>query len=172
MIIQIMLGGHQQHNGRFSKILVAIDGSEPSMKAAELAIEMAEKEMTSPRTKEFESKLTALTVLDVSKPRSFLSSFIAAPTYGLRELEQERNAAKQWMDIVRQKAEAKKVSFKSEIIEGLISAEATIVNYAESHKVDLIVVGTRGKTGFSKVLLGSVASKIAEYAPCSVIIAK
>ena len=172
MIILIILEGRQHHNGRFSKILVAIDGSEPSMKAAELAIEMAEKEMTDLRTKETESKLTALTVLDVSKPRSFLSSFIAAPTYGLRELEQERNAAKQWMDIVRQKAEAKKVSFESEIIEGLVSAEATIVNYAESHKVDLIVIGTRGKTGFSKVLLGSVASKIAEYAPCSVIIAK
>ena len=172
MISLIMLEGRQQHNDSLSKILVAIDGSEHSMKAAELAIEMAEKGMTSLRTEGIESELTALTVLDVTKPRSFLSSFIAAPTYGLRELEQERNAAKQWMDIVRQKAEAKKVSFKSEIIEGLISAEATIVNYAESHKVDLIVVGTRGKTGFTKVLLGSVASKIVEYAPCSVIIAK
>jgi nucleotide-binding universal stress UspA family protein len=167
-----MLEGRQQHNDSLSKILVAIDGSEHSMKAAELAIEMAEKGMTSLRTEGIESELTALTVLDVTKPRSFLSSFIAAPTYGLRELEQERNAAKQWMDIVRQKAEAKKVSFKSEIIEGLISAEATIVNYAESHKVDLIVVGTRGKTGFSKVLLGSVASKIVEYAPCSVVVVK
>jgi nucleotide-binding universal stress UspA family protein len=76
------------------------------------------------------------------------------------------------MDTVRQKAEAKKVSFKSEIIEGLISAEATIVNYAESHKADLIVIGTRGKTGFSKILLGSVASKIVEYAPCSVVVVK
>jgi nucleotide-binding universal stress UspA family protein len=172
MISLIMLEGRQHHNGSFSRILVAIDGSEHSMKAAELAIGMAEKEMKNLRTEEIESELTALAVLDVSKPRSFLSSFIAAPTYGLRELEQERNAAKQWMDIVRQKAEAKKVSFKSEIIEGLISAEATIVNYAESHKVDLIVVGTRGKTGFSKVLLGSVASKIVEYAPCSVVVVK
>jgi nucleotide-binding universal stress UspA family protein len=172
MISLIMLEGRQQHKGSFSKILVAIDGSEHSMKAAELAIEMAEKEMMNLRTKEIESELTALTVLDVAKPRSFLSSFIAAPTYGLRELEQERNAAKQWMEIVRQKAEAKKVSFKSEIIEGLISAEATIVNYVESHKADLIVIGTRGKTGFSKILLGSVASKIVEYAPCSVVVVK
>jgi nucleotide-binding universal stress UspA family protein len=141
------------------------------MKAAEMAIEMAEKELTN-ETKEIESELTALTVLDVSKPRSFLSSFIAAPTYGLKELEQERKAAKQWMDIVRQKAEAKKVSFNSEVIEGLTSAEATIVDYAESHNIDLIVVGTRGRTGFSKVLLGSVALKIIQYAPCSVIVVK
>jgi nucleotide-binding universal stress UspA family protein len=162
----------EQHNDdRISKILVAIDGSEHSMKAAELALEMAEKELID-KTKEAATELTALTVLDVSKPRSFLSSFIAAPTYGLRELEQERNHAKQWMEIVRKKAEAKKVPFKSEIIEGLVSAEATIVDYAESHKSDLIVVGTRGRTGFTKVLLGSVASRIVEYAPCSVVVVK
>jgi nucleotide-binding universal stress UspA family protein len=162
----------EQHNDdRISKILVAIDGSENSMKAAELALEMAEKELID-KTKEAATELTALTVLDVSNPRSFLSSFIAAPTYGLREFEQERNHAKQWMEIVRKKAEAKNIPFRSEIIEGLVSAEATIVDYAESHKSDLIVVGTRGRTGFSKILLGSVASRIVEYAPCSVVVVK
>jgi nucleotide-binding universal stress UspA family protein len=165
------LEGQQQHNDdRFSKILVAIDGSEHSMKAAELAVEMAEKELIKPQ--KVGSELTALTVLDVSKPRRFLSSFVAAPTYGLRQLEEERNAAKQWMDVVQKKAEDMKIPFRSEIIEGLASAEATIVDYAESHQIDLIVVGTRGRTGFSKVLLGSVASKVVEYSPCSVIVVK
>lgn len=149
-----------------SKILVAIDGSEHSMKAAELALDLAAK------TKEIVPELTALTVLDVSKPRSFLSSFIAAPTYGLRELDQEKDAAKQWMEAVCKKAEARNVPFRSELIVGVVSAEATIVEYAESHKTDLIVVGTRGRTGFSKVLLGSVASRIVEYAPCSVVVVK
>lgn len=156
---------------KISKILVAIDGSEHSMKAVELAIEMSEKELSN-KTEDDDRGLTALTVLDVSKPRKFLSSFIAAPTYGLRELDEERNAAKQWMDAVRKKAEDKKIPFRSEIIEGLVSAEATIVDYAESHEIDLIVVGTRGRTGFSKVLLGSVASRVVEYAPCSVIVVK
>ena len=166
-----MLEDQQQHNvGRISKILVAIDGSEHSMKAAELALDVAKKELT--RSPEVDSELIALTVLDVSKPRRFLSSFIAAPTYGLRELEEERNAAKQWMDVVCKKAEDKKIPFRSEIIEGLVSAEATIVDYAESHEVDLVVIGTRGRTGFSKVLLGSVASRVVEYAPCSVIVVK
>ncbi len=161
----------QKENGKISKILVAIDGSEHSMKAVELALEMSEKELTN-KTEDDDRGLTALTVLDVSKPRRFLSSFIAAPTYGLRELDEERNAAKQWMDAVRKKAEDKKIPFRSEIIEGLVSAEATIVDYAESHEIDLIVVGTRGRTGFSKVLLGSVASRVVEYAPCSVIVVK
>jgi nucleotide-binding universal stress UspA family protein len=163
-------GRQQQNEGRISKILVAIDGSEHSMKAAELALEMAKKELIS--SHEVGSELTALTVLDVSKPRKFFSSFIAAPTYGLRELEEERSAAKQWMDVVRSRAEDRKIPFRSEIIEGLVSAEATIVDYAESHEIDLIVVGTRGRTGFSKVLLGSVASRVVEYAPCSVIVVK
>lgn len=149
---------------------MAIDGSEHSMKAADLALEMAKKESISPQ--KIGSELTALTVLDVSKPRRLLSSFIAAPTYGLRELEEERNAANRWIDVVRKKAEDGKIPFRSEIIEGLVSAEATIVDYAESHQIDLIVVGTRGRTGFSKVLLGSVASRVVKYAHCSVIVVK
>jgi nucleotide-binding universal stress UspA family protein len=165
------LEGQQQHNdNRISKILVAIDGSEHSMKAAELAVEMAKSQLMS--SQEIGSELIALTVLDVSKPRKFFSSFIAAPTYGLRELEEERSAAKQWIDGIRRKAEDRKIPFRSEIIEGLVSAEATIVDYAESHEIDLIVVGTRGRTGFSKVLLGSVASRVVEYAHCSVIVVK
>ena len=165
-----MEGQQQHHDDRISRILVAIDGSEHSMNAADIALEIAKIESIG--SQKIGSELTALTVLDVSKPRKFLSSFIAAPTYGLRELEEERNAAKHWMDVVRKKAEERKIPFRSEIIEGLVSAEATIVDYAESHQIDLIVVGTRGRTGFSKVLLGSVASRVVEYAHCSVIVVK
>ena len=161
----------QQEDGKFSKILVAIDGSAASMKAAEFAITMANKER-SEQSKESGSELVALTVLDVSKPRGLLSSFIAAPTYGLKELEQERNEAKQWMENLRQKAEEKKVAFRSEIIEGILSAEATIIDYAESHNINLIVVGTKGRSGFSRVLLGSVASKVVTYAHCPVLVVK
>jgi nucleotide-binding universal stress UspA family protein len=165
------LEGQQQHDdGRISKILVAIDGSVHSMKAADMALELTKVELG--KFQNGGSELTALTVLDVSRPRKFLSSFIAAPTYGLRELEEERNAAKQWMEVIRRKAEDRKIPFKSEIIEGLASAEASIVDYAESHEIDFIVVGTKGRTGFSRVLLGSVASRVVEYAHCTVIVVK
>jgi nucleotide-binding universal stress UspA family protein len=161
----------QQYISKFSKILVAIDGSASSMKAAEFAIAIAEKERNE-QFKERGSELIALTVLDVSKPRGLLSSFIAAPTYGLKELEQERNEAKQWMENLRQQAEEKKVAFSSEIIEGIISAEATIIDYAESHNINLIVIGTKGRSGFSRILLGSVASKVVTYAHCPVLVIK
>jgi nucleotide-binding universal stress UspA family protein len=161
----------QPHDCKLSKILVAIDGSQSSMKAAECAIAMAEKERNQ-QNGEMTIELIALTVLDVSKPRGFLSSFIAAPTYGLKELDQERRAAIQWMENIRQKVKDKKVSFRSEVIDGLFSAEATIVDYAESQNINLIVVGTRGRSGFSKVLLGSVASKVVTYAHCPVLVVK
>ena len=141
------------------------------MKAAEFAITIAERERDE-QSKERGNELVALTVLDVSKPRSLLSSFIAAPTYGLKELEQERNEAKQWMEKLLQKAKEKKVAFTSDIIEGVISAESTIIDYAESHNIDLIVVGTKGRSGFSRVLLGSVASKVVTYAHCPVLVVK
>jgi nucleotide-binding universal stress UspA family protein len=170
MVFHLSMNGPQEEN-KFSRILVAIDGSTSSMKAAEFAITMAEKV----RNEESEKKggeLIALTALDVSKPRSFLSSFIAAPTYGLKELEEERNQAKQWMDKLRQKAEDKKIPFRSEIVEGVISAETAIADYAASHGVSIIVVGIKGRSGVSQVLLGSVALKVVTHSSCSVIVVK
>jgi nucleotide-binding universal stress UspA family protein len=164
------MNGPQQGN-KSSRILVAIDGSASSMKAAEFAIMMAEKGETG-TTEIKRSELIALTALDVSTPRSFLSSFIAAPTYGLKELEEERNQAKQRMEKLRQKAEDKKIPFRSEIIEGVISAWTAITDYAASHGISIIVVGTKGKSGVSKVLLGSVAFKVVTHSSCPVIVVK
>ncbi|MGH9973311.1 MAG: universal stress protein, partial [Nitrososphaeraceae archaeon] len=47
-----------------------------------------------------------------------------------------------------------------------------ILKYAEDEEIDLIVVGTRGRTGITRVLLGSVASGVVTYAHCPVIVVK
>ena len=47
-----------------------------------------------------------------------------------------------------------------------------VVDYAESNNIGLIVVGTRGRSGFKKLLLGSVASGIVTYAHCPVMVVK
>ena len=154
----------------FSKILVAIDGSENSMKAAVYAIDIAKKD---------NSQLIALTVLDISTPRRVSSSFITAPTYGLKELEEKRKEAQQWLDKFEKLAAKENntnnnnIQFKSEIIEDPISrVGSAIVDYAERENVDLIVIGTRGRTGFKKMLLGSVASDVVTYAHCLVLVVK
>lgn len=47
-----------------------------------------------------------------------------------------------------------------------------IVELAEKEKVDLVVVGSHGRSGLSKLLMGSVASHVVTHAPCSVLVVK
>jgi nucleotide-binding universal stress UspA family protein len=51
-------------------------------------------------------------------------------------------------------------------------AAKTIVRYAEENDVDHIVMGSTGRSGISRVLLGSVAESVTRRAPCSVVIVR
>jgi nucleotide-binding universal stress UspA family protein len=46
------------------------------------------------------------------------------------------------------------------------------LEYAEEENIDLIVLGTKGRSGFKKLLLGSVASGVVTYAHCPVLVVK
>jgi nucleotide-binding universal stress UspA family protein len=61
---------------------------------------------------------------------------------------------------------------KTDVITTPFSTAASILNYAEENGVDLIVIGTRGKSGLKKMLLGSVASDIVVYSYCPVLVIK
>lgn len=153
------------------KILLPIDGSATSMKAARYGTSLANT---------FASDLIGLTVIDLmSLP---YGSFLIQP--GTRShdniLEEKRREARKWLDEVEKsmlsvlkKAEYVKVKFRSEIIEDPFSkVENAILNHAESENVDLIVMGTRGRSGFRGMLLGSVASAVLAYARCPVMIVR
>ena len=47
-----------------------------------------------------------------------------------------------------------------------------VCNYAEENKVDLIVIGSRGMSGFRRLLLGSVSSQVVHHAPCAVTVVR
>jgi len=47
-----------------------------------------------------------------------------------------------------------------------------MLDYAEKHNINLIVVGTRGRSGIKKMLLGSTASELVTYAACPVLVVK
>ena len=64
------------------------------------------------------------------------------------------------------------MQIKSEIISSTNIALEAIVDYAEEKNFKLIVIGTRGKSGFKKLLLGSVASSVVTYAHCPVLVVK
>jgi nucleotide-binding universal stress UspA family protein len=52
------------------------------------------------------------------------------------------------------------------------SAATAVCEYAEQNDVDLIVTGTHGRTGFGRLLIGSVAESVIRHAPCSVLVVR
>lgn len=52
------------------------------------------------------------------------------------------------------------------------SPAASIIKFAEDHLVDLIVMGTHGRTGLEHLMLGSVAEKVVRRAPCPVLVVR
>ena len=72
----------------------------------------------------------------------------------------------------KEKADKIGIRFRSEIIMAKRSAVSTILDYAEEQNINLIVVGTRGRSRIKKMLLGSVASGLVTYASCPVLVVK
>ncbi len=140
----------------FKTILVPYDGSSHSKHAFKVALDMAKK---------YKSKLLMVTVLDTSPGYWAQSSLwdnaiFSATNLVTKEFESFESAAKK-----------AKVSFHSEIIESH-SVSKTIVSYSKSKKIDLIVIGSHGRTGFDRLLLGSVANGISQKARCPVLIVR
>ncbi|MDQ3854012.1 MAG: universal stress protein [Thermoproteota archaeon] len=150
---------------RFEKVLVCIDGSESSMKAADYAVMLA---------KQNNAEVIGLNVI-VSQ----LGYAYSAGAFGLvtpntinNMLEKSKQEAQKWFDEIGKNAVTSGVKFKTEVVASPTSTVPAIVDYADRNKVDLIVVGTRGRSGFTKLLLGSVASGVVTYASCPVMVVK
>ncbi len=155
----------------FKKILVALDGSEGSQRAAQAALELAGK---------LKADLTVLHA--ISPPTSYYHSTIASPT-GIslpapsqREIDAyyayARKVALGIVGETESKAKRQGVHVKTEIPEAVSSVVEIIINHAAKENVDLIVVGTRGLGGFKKMLLGSVSSGIVSHAHCPVLVVR
>ena len=61
---------------------------------------------------------------------------------------------------------------KHEVLLRSKSVIESIVSYADKNKVDLIVIGTKGLTGFKKLLLGSVARGVIDHGHCPVLLVR
>ena len=140
----------------YKKILIPTDSSELSIEASKKGIELA---------KLIGSEVHIIYVIDIVP-------FIGLPTEGLWEsmkellLEEGEDALNTIGDI----CEKEEVKYVKKILEGSPANE--IINYAEDNEIDLIVLGTTGKTGLDKLLLGSVAEKVSKKAHCSVLLVK
>jgi nucleotide-binding universal stress UspA family protein len=144
-----------------SKILVAVDGSDPSFNASTYAIDFAKRNDAE------------LIVLYIVSPVPY-SQFEYANIGRMNEIEsiEKEKAQREVVDKVKQKATENKVSVKTEVLIKYTSVVKEIVEYAEDNKVDMIVIGSRGVTGLKKLLLGSVASGVVTYSHCPVLVVK
>ena len=144
------------------KILVAIDGSRPSMDASIQAIDLAKK---------FEAELIAIHVID---PRySHLETALSPRPGRLKEAVMfAMEKGKQNLEKVKHNATEKNVRVNTDIIVGKTSVANEIVEYAEKDRINIIIIGSRGISGFKRMLLGSVASGVVTYAHCPVFVVK
>ena len=147
-----------------SKIMVGVDGSEESVNAADYAIAIA---------KRHNAELIAVNVLTSDIGYAYSSPGVESPPLTIREIILlAEDEVKKWLNDIKEKADKSGIQFRSEIIMAKRSAVSTMLDYAEEQKIDLIVVGTRGRSGIKKMLLGSVASGLVTYAACPVLVVK
>ena len=157
-----------QTKGKFSKILITVDGSEQSMDAADYAIVMAKKEDNN-------TQLIALHVLFSQTSYAYSTNMfgLVTPSSINELLEDAKYEAQQWFDKIKEKLyENRDIQLKTEVVVSPTSVVSAIVDYAERENVDLIVIGSRGRRGFKKMLLGSTASGVVTYATCPVLVVK
>ena len=141
------------------KVLVTTDGSDFSLKA------LARLGTLLP------TKGTALTVVSVFRsPRAL--------TYGMdpynvsyeRMADQFRDKAEIDVEAARKVLEAQGFTVATQTVMG--EPATSIVDLAEQDRPDLIVVGSHGRTGIQRFLLGSVSEQVVRYAPCSTLVIK
>jgi nucleotide-binding universal stress UspA family protein len=150
----------------FSKILVPIDGSEPSFHAAHIASNIANK---------FNSEIIVLyVVVSPSKAEYANLTGLVTPKQIDMIIENAKKEARDWFnrieDMIKEKNPNIKVSTKV-ILTG-VAVYGEIIQYAGQENIDLIVIGTRGRSAVKKLLLGSTASGVVIYADCPVLVTK
>lgn len=144
-------------------ILVPIDGSDYSLNAAEYAIRIAKNE---------KAQLFCIYIVTPRIPYGYAAPSVSS-TEGRYHEEDMKRKIESWFDEVRQMAKDENIDdIETEIFIDVKSVIQSIVEYAGRKDIDLIVIGTRGRTGLKKILKGSVANGVVQQAHCSVLVVR
>lgn len=136
------------------QILITTDGSDCSLRAAELGIHLA---------KTLGANISVIYVIDTVILKEMTK--IADRKAVEREL---REKGERYLRYIAELAE--KEELKTDITLARGTPYDQIVHHAKSFKADLIVIGTHGRRGAERILIGTVAERVIEYAPCPVLV--
>ena len=138
-----------------SRILHPTDFSPASRAAFTKALTLAKKDR---------SELVITHVLSAVVPP--VDGYLTSTMY--EEIaEASRRYGKKHVDALVARARKAGVRARGLILEGLVHER--IVRAAQTERADLIVIGTHGRTGLARFMLGSVASRVASHARCPVL---
>ena len=143
----------------FSKILVGLDGSDYSLKALDLAIDLAKK---------YQSQLVLVHVVmrqiyAINPPEAG----VLAGTAIVRELEEDGKAV---LTKGEESVKAQGIPVETRLRQGVPAEE--LLRAAADEKADLIVLGSRGLSQVKAFFLGSVSDKVSHHAKCPTLIVR
>ena len=138
------------------KILIPTDGSDYSMRAAEYGVSIA---------KMLDAQIMVVYVID-----EVVLGQISKVTE-MEEVERElKTDGQRYINYILSLAQKEGVKSASLLAKGRPFEQ--IVHLAKGLNMDLIVIGTYGRRGTERILIGSVAERVIEYSPCPVLVVK
>lgn len=141
-----------------TNILVPFDGSSYSVKAFNAALEIAKKQ---------DAKIKVLTCLE----KENLGAWYIDKRINKKIIKDAKKFASGFLSKLEKTAKDFDVSLSVHILEAK-SISKEIVSFSNSKKINLIVIGSHGQSGFNRFLLGSVSNAVSQSAKCPVLIIK
>lgn len=141
---------------KIKKILIPTDGSECSSRATEAGISLA---------KVLGAEIYAIYAIDPIIVDE-LTKGIGTP-----DIKKElREKGERYLNYVVKSAEKAGLKANAILAEG--EPHDQIIHYAKIKGIDMIVMGTYGRRGTKRILIGSVTERVIEYAPCPVLVVR
>jgi nucleotide-binding universal stress UspA family protein len=137
------------------KILVAVDGSKPSLKAVQLLVDHCDWYRSPPDVELLAVHLPVPKVANVNKAQ-------------LERYYQEEGAA--MLAPAKKRMDAAGIAYRASVLVGPVAE--TLVKHAKDKRCDLIYIGTRGMSEIGKALVGSTATKVLHISEIPVLLVK
>lgn len=138
----------------FKNILVPLDESANAQKAALVALELAQK---------YKAEINAISVVSLPEYGGTIGEVSEAKVEGEMRFQGR-------LEELRSKGTSVGFQIRTEILYG--HPAERIIKYVINNSIDLVVIGHKGSSGIKEFFLGSVASRVVQHAPCSVLLVK